>query len=105
MQANALLEEDHPEDIFDEYILGTAADEDLLTALSLALHCTDIKPKARPNMQHIVKILRRLHGEEEDLVVSTSGDPSIKISSMAKETQINVNSCPGTRLVYPCDGV
>jgi hypothetical protein len=104
VQANALLEEGRPEDIFDDKILGTALDEDLLTALGVAVHCTDGTPKARPNMQQIVKTLERLHREEEEFFVCSSRNLSCKISSTAKESsQISVNSCPGSGMVYPCD--
>ncbi|KAG0630228.1 hypothetical protein M758_1G163700 [Ceratodon purpureus] len=66
--ANALLAENHPEDIFDEIILGATSDEDLLTTLSIAMHCTNGVPKERPNMQHVVKMLQKLCGEDDGIL-------------------------------------
>jgi hypothetical protein len=62
-QAKNLLDESHPEDIFDEYILGTCPDEDLLTTLDIALQCVNPLAAMRPTMQQVVKMLERVRGD------------------------------------------
>ncbi|XP_024392016.1 receptor-like serine/threonine-protein kinase At1g78530 [Physcomitrium patens] len=61
--AKTAVDEDHPEDIFDEYILGSCPDEDLLTALDIAFQCVVQQPQARPSMQQVVKMLERLRND------------------------------------------
>jgi hypothetical protein len=60
VQAKTLVDEDHPEDIFDEVILGACPDEDLLTALDIAFQCLAQQPLTRPTMQQVVKMLEGL---------------------------------------------
>lgn len=105
--ANALLAENQPEEIFDESILGAAPDEDLLTALNIAMNCTNGMPKARPSMQHIVKMLQKLCGED-DVVISSSRHISARSSFQSLGIPVTHNSAKtslGTGLVYPCDAV
>ena len=114
MQVNSLLAENHPEDIFDKNILGSVADENLLTLLSIAMHCTNGVPKDRPSMQHIVKMLQKLCGE--DNVIYSSVNLSRR-SSMGAQTltqietrpqpqpQTSVKASLETGMIYPCDDV
>lgn len=107
--ANALLAEDQPEEIFDENILGAAPDEVLLAALSVAMNCTNEVPKARPSMQHVVKVLQKLCGEEDMVISSSSVNSSQRSSFQSVGIPASQNSVKTSRLetglVYPCDAV
>lgn len=99
VQAKALIARNQPEDIFDEHILGTAPDEDLLTALGIAMNCTNEVPKARPSMQHIVKMLQKLCGEDDDVLCSISHQSSVSsLGFPGLSSQVSQD----TGMVYPC---
>lgn len=63
VQAETLLAAGQPEDIFDEYILGTCPDEELLTALDITLQCVNPLPTLRPTMLQVVKMLAWMRGD------------------------------------------
>lgn len=58
--AKTLVDEEHPEDIFDEYILGACSDEDLLSTLDIAFRCLAPQAVNRPTMQQVVKMLESM---------------------------------------------
>lgn len=93
-----MLTENHPEDIFDENILGAAPDEDLLATLRIAMHCTNGVPRARPTMQHVVKMLQKVSGEDDVICLSMGKDP-IQAQAQTSTKAASVE----TGMVYPCD--
>jgi hypothetical protein len=60
LQAKNLVDEEHPEDVFDEYILRSCPDEELLTALDIAFQCVNKQAQARPSMPQVVRMLEKL---------------------------------------------
>jgi hypothetical protein len=97
-----LLAENHPEDIFDENILGAATDEDLLATLRIAMHCTNGVPRARPTMQHVVKMLQKVSGEDDVICRSRPSSMGKALALTQAQTSTKAASVE-TGMVYPCD--
>lgn len=91
-QAKNLLDESHPEDIFDEYILGTCPDDDLLTTLDVALQCVNPLPAMRPSMQQVVKMLERVRGDIGSVIGSSMGLSSQLSGSLHNGTNSTTSS-------------
>ena len=89
LQAKILVDEEHPEDVFDEYILGACSDEDLLTALDIAFQCVN-QASARPSMPQVVKMLEKLH---PDMCYTAS---SLGFSSQLTGSQSGLSSATST---------
>lgn len=98
MQAKTLVDEEHPEDIFDEYLLGACPDEDLLSTLDIAFQCLVQQPQARPSMKQVVKMLEGLRpdlgcGDNSSLGFSSSrlmaGSQSGMISSSTSSSTVS----------------
>lgn len=98
VQAKTLVDEDHPEDIFDEAVLGTCPDEDLLTTLDIAFQCLVQQPQTRPTMQQVVKMLEGLRPDlsagESSLGFSSSRLASIHSGISSIGTMSAVSSAP-----------
>ena len=98
LQAKTLVEEDHPEDIFDEFILGACPDEDLLTTLDIAFQCLAQQPQVRPTMQQVVKMLEHLRSDmsatESSLGFSSTRLTSIHSGLSSVSTMSTVTSAP-----------
>ncbi|KAG0626164.1 hypothetical protein M758_2G107600 [Ceratodon purpureus] len=96
--AKTLVEEDHPEDIFDEFILGACPDEDLLTTLDIAFQCLAQQPQVRPTMQQVVKMLEHLRSDlsatESSLGFSSTRLTSIHSGLSSVSTMSTVTSAP-----------
>ncbi|CAM6046160.1 unnamed protein product [Sphagnum compactum] len=76
--AKNLVQNGHPEDIFDGWILGSCPDEELMTALDIAFQCVDAVASSRPSMLQVVKMLERIHG---DIVLSSVENLSSHLTS------------------------
>lgn len=61
------MKENWTAEVFDlELMKGAAApsEEDLMTALQLAMRCVSNPPSQRPEMEDVVRLLEDLHPEE-----------------------------------------
>ena len=100
VQAKTLVDEDHPEDIFDESILGACPDEDLLTTLDVAFQCLVQQPQARPTMQQVVKLLEGLRSDvsatESSLGFNSSRLANVHSGVSSVDTLSTISSAPAS---------
>jgi hypothetical protein len=67
-QAKHLVEMGRAGDLFDDTLLDSCLDEELLAVLDIALQCVNSVSTLRPSMLKVVKMLERIRGGGDNLV-------------------------------------